>query len=101
MNPFKKNFIWKYKKKITVWKHIFEQVDGEIEVTKIEESNDHKVCTVYYLMPYSETQNEYSFDMNLDTKDVINKFCISVKERANEMIFHIRECANTVDDMFD
>lgn len=49
MNPFKKNFIWKYKKKITVWEHIFEQVDGEIEVTKIEESNDHKVCTVYFI----------------------------------------------------
>ena len=47
MNPFKKNFIWKYKKKITVWKHIFEQVDGEIEVTKIEENNDHTVFTVY------------------------------------------------------
>ena len=39
MNSFKKKVIWKYKKKITVWKHIFEQVDDEIEVTKIEESN--------------------------------------------------------------
>ena len=47
MNSFKKKVIWKYKKKITVWKHIFEQLDDEIEVTKIEESNDHKVCTVY------------------------------------------------------
>ena len=32
MNSFKKKVIWKYKKKITVWKHIFEQVDDEIEV---------------------------------------------------------------------
>ena len=64
--------------------------------------NENKTnIKVIYLMPYSTQEEEFSFDMNLNTKDVINKFCISVKERANEMIFHIRECANTVDDMFD
>ena len=52
-------------------------------------------------MPYSTQEEEFSFDMNLDTKDVINKFCVCVKERANEMVFHIKECANAVEDMFD
>lgn len=88
------------KKTIEYWKKIFSKVDDEVEVVRVEQNENKTNIKVIYLMPYS-TQEEFSFDMNLDTKDVINKFCISVKERANEMIFHIRECANTVDDMFD
>ena len=88
-------------KKIAAWKHIFEQIDGEIEVTKIEESNDQKTCTVCYLMPYSEIQNTYSFDIDSEVQDAIDGFCAKVKERAHEMIFHINECANSVEDYFN
>lgn len=89
------------KKTIEYWKKIFSKVDDEVEVVRVEQNENKTKIKVIYLMPYSTQEEEFSFDMNLDTKDVINKFCISVKERANEMIFHIRECANTVDDMFD
>ena len=89
------------KKTIEYWKKIFSKVDDEVEVVRVEQNENKTNIKVMYLMPYSTQEEEFSFDMNLDTKDVINKFCISVKERANEMIFHIRECANTVDDMFD
>ena len=89
------------KKTIEYWKKIFSKVDDEVEVVRVEQNENKTNIKVIYLMPYSSQEEEFSFDMNLDTKDVINKFCISVKERANEMIFHIRECANTVDDMFD
>jgi len=89
------------KKTIEYWKKIFSKVDDEVEVVRVEQNENKTNIKVIYLMPYSTQEEEFSFDMNLDTKDVINKFCISVKERANEMIFHIRECANTVDDMFD
>lgn len=89
------------KKTIEYWKKIFSKVDDEVEVVRVEQNENKTNIKVLYLMPYSTQEEEFSFDMNLNTKDVINKFCISVKERANEMIFHIRECANTVDDMFD
>jgi short-subunit dehydrogenase len=89
------------KKTIEYWKKIFSKVDDEVEVVRVEQNENKTNIKVIYLMPYSTQEEEFSFDMNLNTKDVINKFCISVKERANEMIFHIRECANTVDDMFD
>ena len=89
------------KKTIEYWKKIFSKLDDEVEVVRVEQNENKTNIKVIYLMPYSTQEEEFSFDMNLDTKDVINKFCISVKERANEMIFHIRECANTVDDMFD
>lgn len=89
------------KKTIEYWKKIFSKVDDEVEVVRVEQNENKTNIKVIYLMPYSTQEEEFSFDMNLDTKDVINKFCISVKERANEMIFHIRECANAVDDMFD
>ena len=100
MNSFKKKVIWKYKKKITVWKHIFEQVDDEIEVTKVLESENHKRCMVYYLMPYSNTENEFVFNMDVDPQEVIDGFCLDVRERANEMILHIKECSNSVEDYF-
>ena len=89
------------KKTIEYWKKIFSKVDDEVEVVRVEKNENKTNIKVIYLMPYSTQEEEFSFDMNLDTKDVINKFCVCVKERANEMIFHIRECANTVDDMFD
>lgn len=89
------------KKTIEYWKKIFSKVDDEVEVVRVEQNENKTNIKVIYLMPYSTQEEEFSFDMNLDTKDVINKFCISVKERANEMIFHIKECANAVDDMFD
>ena len=89
------------KKTIEYWKKIFSKVDDEVEVVRIKQNENKTNIKVIYLMPYSTQEEEFSFDMNLNTKDVINKFCISVKERANEMIFYIRECANTVDDMFD
>ena len=89
------------KKTIEYWKKIFSKVDDEVEVVRVEQNENKTNIKVIYLMPYSTQEEEFSFDMNLNTKDVINKFCISVKECANEMIFHIRECANTVDDMFD
>lgn len=89
------------KKTIEYWKKIFSKVDDEVEVVRVEQNENKTNIKVIYLMPYSTQEEEFSFDMNLNTKDVINKFCISVKERANEMIFHIRECTNTVDDMFD
>lgn len=89
------------KKTIEYWKKIFSKVDDEVEVVRVEQNENKTNIKVIYLMPYSTQEEEFSFDMNLDTKDVINKFCISVKERANEMIFHIRECADAVDDMFD
>lgn len=89
------------KKTIEYWKKIFSKVDDEVKVVRVEQNENKTNIKVIYLMPYSTQEEEFSFDMNLNTKDVINKFCISVKERANEMIFHIRECANTVDDMFD
>lgn len=89
------------KKTIEYWKKIFSKVDDEVEVVRVEQNENKTNIKVIYLMPYSTQEEEFSFDMNLDTKDVINKFCISVKERANEMIFHIRECANAVDDIFD
>lgn len=89
------------KKTIEYWKKIFSKVDDEVEVVRVEQNENKTNIKVIYLMPYSTQEEEFSFDMNLDTKDVINKFCVSVKERANEMIFHIKECANAVDDMFD
>lgn len=89
------------KKTIEYWKKIFSKVDDEVEVVRIEQNENKTNIKVIYLMPYSTQEEEFSFDMNLDTKDVINKFCISVKERANEMVFHIKECANAVEDMFD
>lgn len=52
-------------------------------------------------MPYSQTQNEYSFDIDLDVQEAIDGFCKNVKERANEMIFHINECANFIEDYFN
>ncbi|MDO5813687.1 MAG: hypothetical protein Q4Q31_11385 [Bacillota bacterium] len=89
------------KKTIEYWKKIFSKVDDEVEVVRVEQNENKTNIKVIYLMPYSTQEEEFSFDMNLATKDVINKFCVSVKERANEMIFHIKECANAVDDMFD
>lgn len=89
------------KKTIEYWKKIFSKVDDEVEVVRVEQNENKTNIKVIYLMPYSTQEEEFSFDMNLDTKDVINKFCVSVKERANEMIFHIKECANAVEDMFD
>jgi short-subunit dehydrogenase len=89
------------KKTIEYWKKIFSKVDDEVEVVRIEQNENKTNIKVIYLMPYSTQEEEFSFDMNLDTKDVINKFCVSVKERSNEMIFHIKECANAVEDMFD
>lgn len=89
------------KKTIEYWKKIFSKVDDEVEVVRVEQNENKTNIKVIYLMPYSMQEEEFSFDMNLDTKDVINEFCVSVKERANEMIFHIKECANAVDDMFD
>ena len=89
------------KKTIEYWKKIFSKVDDEVEVVRVEQNENKTNIKVIYLMPYSTQGEEFSFDMNLNTKDVINKFCVSVKERANEMIFHIKECANAVDDMFD
>jgi len=89
------------KKTIEYWKKIFSKVDDEVEVVRVEQNENKTNIKVIYLMPYSTQEEEFSFDMNLNTKDVINKFCVSVKERANEMIFHITECANAVDDMFD
>lgn len=89
------------KKTIEYWKKIFSKVDDEVEVVRVEQNENKTNIKVIYLMPYSTQEEEFSFDMNLNTKDVINKFCVSVKERANEMIFHIKECANAVDDMFD
>lgn len=89
------------KKTIEYWKKIFSKVNDEVEVVRVEQNENKTNIKVIYLMPYSMQEEEFSFDMNLDTKDVINKFCVSVKERANEMIFHIKECANAVDDMFD
>lgn len=89
------------KKTIEYWKKIFCKVDDEVEVVRVEQNENKTNIKVIYLMPYSTQEEEFSFDMNLDTKDVINKFCVCVKERANEMIFHIKECANAVEDMFD
>mgnify|MGYP004690715493 FL=1 len=89
------------KKTIEYWKKIFSKVDDEVEVVRVEQNENKTNIKVIYLMPYSTQEEEFSFDMNLNTKDVINKFCVSVKERANEMIFHIKECANAVEDMFD
>jgi len=89
------------KKTIEYWKKIFSKVDDEVEVVRIEQNENKTNIKVIYLMPYSTQEEEFSFDMNLDTKDVINKFCVCVKERANEMVFHIKECANAVEDMFD
>lgn len=89
------------KQKISYWKKLFKKVDDEIEVTKVLESENHKRCIVYYLMPYSQTQNEYSFDIDLDVQEAIDGFCKNVKERANEMIFHINECANFIEDYFN
>ena len=89
------------KKTIEYWKKIFSKVDDEVEVVRVEQNENKTDIKVIYLMPYSTQEEEFSFDMNLDAQNVINKFCVSVKERANEMIFHIRECANAVDDMFD
>lgn len=89
------------KKTIEYWKKIFSKVDDEVEVVRVEQNENKTNIKVIYLMPYSTQEEEFSFDMNLDPQNVINKFCVSVKERANEMIFHIRECANAVDDMFD
>ena len=89
------------KKTIEYWKKIFSKVDDEVEVVRIKQNENKTNIKVIYLMPYSTQEEEFSFDMNLDTKDVINKFCVCVKERANEMVFHIKECANAVEDMFD
>lgn len=89
------------KKTIEYWKKIFSKVDDEVEVVRVEQNENKTNIKVIYLMPYSTQEEEFSFDMNLATKDVINKFCVSVKERANEMVFHIKECANAVEDMFD
>ncbi len=89
------------KKTIEYWKKIFSKVDDEVEVVRVEQNENKTNIKVIYLMPYSTQEEEFSFDMNLDTKDVINKFCVCVKERANEMVFHIKECANAVEDMFD
>ena len=89
------------KKTIEYWKKIFSKVDDEVEVVRVEQNENKTNINVIYLMPYSTQEEEFSFDMNLDTKDVINKFCVCVKERANEMVFHIKECANAVEDMFD
>ena len=33
--------------------------------------------------------------------EAIDGFCKNVKERANEMIFHINECVNFVEDYFN
>ena len=52
-------------------------------------------------MPYSEMQNTYSFDIDSEVQDAIDGFCAKVKERAHEMIFHINECANSVEDYFN
>ena len=89
------------KKTIEYWKKIFSKVDDEVEVVRVEQNENKTNIKVIYLMPYSTQEEEFSFDMNLNTKDVINKFCVSVKERANEMIFHINECANFVEDYFN
>lgn len=32
--------------------------------------------------------------------EAIDCFCKNVKERANEMILHIKECSNSVEDYF-
>lgn len=89
------------KKTIEYWKKIFSKVDDEVEVVRVEQNENKTNIKVIYLMPYSTQEEEFSFDMNLDTKDVINKFCVSVKERSNEMIFHINECANFIEDYFN
>lgn len=88
------------KQKISYWKKMFKKVDDEIEVTKVLESENHKRCMVYYLMPYSNTENEFVFNMDVDPQEVIDGFCLDVRERANEMILHIKECSNSVEDYF-
>ena len=88
------------KQKISYWKKMFKKVDDEIEVTKVLESENHKRCMVYYLMPYSNAENEFVFNMDVDPQKVIDGFCLDVRERANEMILHIKECSTSVEDYF-
>lgn len=51
-------------------------------------------------MPYSNAENEFVFNMDVDPQKVIDGFCLDVRERANEMILHIKECSNSVEDYF-
>lgn len=87
-------------KKITYLKRLFKKVDGEIEVTKVLETKDHKRCRVYYLMPYSNIENEFTFDIELNQREAINEFCLEVRKKGNEMIDMIKSCANNVEDYF-
>lgn len=87
-------------KKITYLKRLFKKVDGEIEVTKVLETKDHKRCMVFYLMPYSNVENEFTFDIELNQQEVIDEFCLEVRKKGNEMIDMIKSCANNVEDYF-
>lgn len=88
-------------KKITTLKRLFKKVDGEIEVTRVLETKDHKNCIVYYLMPYSNIENEFTFDIELNRQEAINEFCLEVRKKENEMIDMIKDCANNVEDYFN
>ena len=91
----------KKKKDLVFWENIFKQVNGEIEFSAVELSGDRKTYTIFYLMPYSETQNTYNFSIDSQVQEVIDGFCTKVKERANEMIEMIKSCADSVEDYFN
>lgn len=88
----------KHDEMLKTWTNIFNKVDDEIEVVRIEESDDHKKCFIYYLMPYSSIENEYRFDMSLEKDEAVSGFCSNVRQRANEMIDMIKSCTNSIED---
>lgn len=85
---------------LKTWTNIFNKIDDEIEVVRVEESDDHKKCFIYYLMPYSSIENEYSFDMSLEKDEAVSGFCSNVRQRANEMIYMIKSCAYNIENYF-
>ena len=62
---------------------MFKKVDSEIEVTRALETKDHKNCIVYYLMPYSNVENKFAFDMELNQQEAIDKFCLEARKKEN------------------
>lgn len=89
------------KQKISYWKKMFKNVDGEVEVTKVLESENHKRCMVYYLMPYSNAENEFAFDIELNPQEAIDEFCLEVRKKGNEMIDMIKDCTDNIEDYFE
>lgn len=80
------------------WKKVFKPIKGEIEVTKI------RVCgnegTVIYLMPYSEYDNVFTFQADLDKEIVILAFCSDVIRNGQDMCQTIKECTGDVINLF-